>query len=42
MDELHNMKGGNIMKKYLGPEYEDLEEHEQCIKHNTDNIRNMG
>lgn len=42
MDKLHNRKGGNIMEKYLGLEYEDLAEREQYIKDNADSIENMG
>ena len=42
MDKLHNRKGGNIMEKYLGLEYEDLAEREQFIKDNADSIENMG
>ena len=42
MDKLRNRKGGNIMEKYLGLEYEDLAEREQFIKDNADSIENMG
>lgn len=42
MDKLRNRKGGNIMEKYLGLEFEDLAEREQYIKDNADSIENMG